>query len=137
MGVWGTMIDKFRPVRGELRQRGRAGERAAEHHLKQHGYRVLARNLRNRFGELDLIVRDNDGTIVVVEVKAGAANPAFPAELHVNRAKQRKIVALTAQLARKHGLGAARFRFDVVAVEFRLNDPPVVRHHVGAFESMV
>jgi putative endonuclease len=115
--------------------RGRQGERIAARHLKGKGYRLIARNVRNRFGELDLIARDPDGTLVAVEVKAGAAHPGYRPEMHVTPAKQRKIVALTAQLARRHRLTQNRWRFDVVAVEFPDRGPAVVRHHIGAFHS--
>lgn len=126
-----------KPLRGAHRRRGRAGERLAAKHLKSKGYRVLARNLRSRHGELDLVVWSPDGAVVAVEVKAGAANPAFPPELHVTPAKQRKIVALLAQVARRHRLTGKRLRFDVVAVEFPEQGEPVIRHHAGAFESPV
>ena len=126
------------PLRGAHHQRGRLGERLAAKHLKQKGYRLLARNVRNKHGELDLIALDPDGrTVVSVEVKAGAANPNFPPELHVTPAKQRRIVALTVQLARRQGLTDRPLRFDVVAVEFPKSGQPTIRHHVGAFASTV
>lgn len=124
-------------MRGAHRRRGRAGERVAAKHLKKQGHRILSRNVRNRHGELDLIVLAPDDALVAVEVKAGAVNPAFPPELHVTPAKQRKIIAITAQLARRHRLTDRRWRFDVVAVEFPEAGKPIVRHCVGAFESHV
>lgn len=133
------LLDLFtQRLRGANRQRGQHGERLAAKYLKKQGYRLLARNVRSRHGELDLIARDPDGkTIVSVEVKAGAANPHYPPELHVTPAKQRKIVALTAQLARRNQLTGRPFRFDVIAVEFPETGDPVIRHHVGAFASKV
>ena len=47
---------------------GRAGERAAAQHLERLGYRIVARNHRTRYGEIDLIAADRD-TLVIVEVK--------------------------------------------------------------------
>jgi len=47
---------------------GRRGERVAEAHLIAHGYSVLARNVRTRRGEIDLIACDRR-TLVFVEVK--------------------------------------------------------------------
>ena len=131
------VIELLRPLRGAHRRRGRAGECVAAQFLKRRGYRVLLRNVRNRYGELDLVVAAADGTLVAVEVKAGAVNERFPPELHVTPAKQRKIVALTAQLVRRHRWAARRWRFDVVAVEFPEVGEPIVRHHAGAFESRV
>lgn len=127
-----------KPLRGAHRQRGQRGERLAAKHLKQQGYRLLARNVRSKHGELDLIALGPDRkTIVSVEVKAGAANPNYPPELHVTAAKQRKIVALTAQFARRNKLTDRPFRFDVIAVEFPESGDPIIRHHAGAFASRV
>ena len=47
---------------------GRAGERLAAEHLERLGYRIVARNHRTRFGEIDLIA-DDGKTLVIVEVK--------------------------------------------------------------------
>lgn len=116
---------------------GRRGERVAADHLKRGGYRVLATNARNRAGELDLVARDPDGrTLVIVEVKSGVAGPIAP-EVHVNRDKRRRLVALAAQFARRHRQTDCPIRFDVVAVVFDDPAPPVVRHHRAAFASHV
>ena len=99
---------------------------------------MLAHNVRNRFGEIDLIARprDDDQLIVFVEVKSGTPGP-MPPELHVNLHKQRKIVALSAQFLRGQKLTARSIRYDVIAVELPADSEPVIRHHVGAFESHV
>jgi putative endonuclease len=50
------------------RARGARGERLAAEHLRRRGCVILARNVRTRDGEIDVIVRDRR-TIVFVEVK--------------------------------------------------------------------
>jgi putative endonuclease len=47
---------------------GRLGEELALAHLQRLGFAALARNVRTRFGEIDLIVYDGS-TIAFVEVK--------------------------------------------------------------------
>jgi putative endonuclease len=47
---------------------GVSGERHAEQYLVSIGARILARNFRCRFGELDLVV-EHEGDLVAVEVK--------------------------------------------------------------------
>ena len=47
---------------------GRRGEQLAAEHLERLGYRVVARNYRTRFGELDLVATD-DYVLVFCEVK--------------------------------------------------------------------
>ncbi|MCC6580214.1 MAG: YraN family protein, partial [Phycisphaeraceae bacterium] len=59
---------------------GQRGEQLAAQYLRRQGYRILARNLRFRFGEIDLLAMAPDGlTVVVVEVKASRSeNPLLP-----------------------------------------------------------
>lgn len=131
-------------LRGKLPSRGRGGalgprgERHAARHLTASGYRILARNLRTRLGELDLVVISPDRRwLVVVEVKAGQAGAALPPEVHVTPAKQKKIAALAADLIHRKRLAVRAVRFDVIAVEFAGDREPIVRHHEAAFESHV
>lgn len=130
-------LSPFKRLRGRNQRLGRAGERLALHELRRDGCSILARNLRNRFGELDVIAEAADGTVVIVEVKAGSNNSAFPAELHVTREKQRRLTALAAQLARRYHLTQRPIRFDVIAVEFPPEAQPLVRHHKNAFPAVV
>ena len=134
------LADRLRPLRGEHRQLGRVGERAAERYLRQRGYRTLGRNLRGRHGELDLLVQDPAGTLVVIEVKASRRGGAVGhrPEARVGPAKQRQIAALATRLARRHRLTQRPWRFDVVGVELPAPGdptPPTIRHHVAAFDA--
>lgn len=116
---------------------GPRGERLAARHLRRQRYRILGRNLRGRVGEIDLLAQTPDGrTIVIVEVKAGRLGGIRP-EHHVNSAKQRKLSHLAAALVRERRLGDRPVRFDVMAVEFSPRGGAVVRHHIGAFESVL
>jgi len=121
------------------RQRlGRIAEAEVAARLRRSGWRILARNARTRFGELDLIGLDGE-TLVFVEVKAGRAGssggPARPV-LAVGFAKQRRVRTLArAWLASQasvppHGL----IRFDAVGVSFdRGGDLLGVEHIRDAF----
>jgi putative endonuclease len=51
---------------------GVKGERLAAQHLEARGYEVIARNFRTRFGELDLVARD-ERFLVFCEVKTRIA----------------------------------------------------------------
>ena len=93
---------------------------------------------------MDLLVLAPDRrTVVVVEVKSGvppigttSKREQVP-EAHVTGPKQRRLVALACQIARRYRLTRRPIRFDVVGVDLLLDGPPVVRHHVGAFQSHV
>ena len=119
------------------------GEHLAADHLKRGGYRVMSMNVRNRYGEIDILAEAPDQrTIVIVEVKTSAspASPgdATPPEVRVNHRKQQKLVHLACQLARRYRLTDRPIRFDVIGVNLPPNGKgAVIRHHSGAFESHV
>lgn len=92
-------------------------ERMALDYLLQRGMRGLAQNVRAAGAEIDIVMRDPDGSIVFVEVRArasarfgGAAASIGP----VKRARLRRAAA--AWLLRWRGPMPA-CRFDVVAIE--------------------
>jgi putative endonuclease len=119
---------------------GTRGERIAATFLRWHCYRILARNLRTKLGEIDLVaVAPDRRTVVIVEVKArvGFGGDPLP-EQHVNRAKQRKLAQLAAQLVKRYRLADRPVRFDVIGVDLPAKGEkrdPVIRHHEAAFES--
>lgn len=83
--------------------------------LVQRHYRV-ARGPGARAGEIDLVMREPDGTLVFVEVRARAGTTHGGAAASVGLAKQRHLV-----FAARHYLARlARVppcRFDVVAID--------------------
>lgn len=102
-----------------------AGDRAevlALEHLQHHGLALVCRNYRvargprARGGEIDLILRERDGTLVFVEVRSRADSTFGGALASVTARKQQRLV-----LAARHYLaGLARLppcRFDVVAID--------------------
>ena len=63
------------------RKAGKDYEDAAEDYLKSKGYRTLEKNYHCRYGEIDLIVRSEEGAVVFVEVKGRSkGNWGDPAE---------------------------------------------------------
>jgi putative endonuclease len=115
---------------------GRRGEELAAEHFTRLGYRVLARNHRTRFGELDLILADEAGsTIVFCEVKSRRLGSGDPWDnLHEPKRKQvRKMAAawLTAGHERPFG---AELRVDAVGVALGDRGELVRLDHIrGAF----
>ncbi|MBC7771908.1 MAG: YraN family protein [Pyrinomonadaceae bacterium] len=116
---------------------GPAGERAASRMLRKAGFRVLARNVHVRFGELDLLCLAPDRTTIVgVEVKSrrihpGADHIAPPPEASVHAHKRQKVHAILKHLSHANGWHDRPVRMDVVAVEFTLKGKPVIRHHMN------
>ncbi len=101
---------------------GDAGEALALQHLQRAGLMLVERNYRvargpsARGGEVDLILRERDGTLVFVEVRTRSDAGHGGAAASVGSAKQRRIV-----LAARHYLmrlaAPPPCRFDVVALD--------------------
>jgi len=115
---------------------GRAAESEAVRHLQRAGYRVVARNVRARFGEIDVVAWDGR-TLCFIEVKA-RSGPRFGLPEESLTAWKRRRLALLAQwyLQRNPGLGRARMRFDVLSLMQPAEDGDLARVRLikGAFE---
>lgn len=59
---------------------GNKGEDIACDYLKKNGYRILFRNLRKPWGELDIVAKDKDKAIVIFEVKTMTIRQSNAAE---------------------------------------------------------
>jgi putative endonuclease len=101
---------------------GDEGEARACAHLQRHGLTLVQRNYRvaagprARGGEVDLILRERDGTLVFVEVRTRAGASHGGAAASVTSRKQRRIV-LAAQHYLRRFAAPPPCRFDVVAIE--------------------
>lgn len=105
-----------RADRGDRAELGAAAEDAALARLSAEGLRLLARNARYPFGELDLVMLDG-ACVVFVEVRRRASDRFGGAAMSVNAAKRRKLArAAQAWLSSHRQFANASCRFDVVAV---------------------
>lgn len=93
---------------------GQLGEALAAEFLISHGYKVLARNYRNRFGEVDIIA-SHQGAIVFVEVKARSTTRfGTPAEA-ITRWKLTRLQRLITYFMAHHKI-LSPVRFEVVVI---------------------
>lgn len=98
---------------------GDAAEDAALAHLQAAGLRLMARNFRTPGrggGEIDLIMRERDGTLVFVEVRRRASASHGGAAASVGAIKQRRIVFAARHYLLRLGQ-VPPCRFDVVLVQ--------------------
>jgi putative endonuclease len=127
--------DGLAPGRVGTAAAGAAAEDRALAWLQQRGLTLLRRNYRvargpsARGGEIDLILREPDGTLVFCEVRARASASHGGAAASISVAKQRALVFA----AQHYLLSLPRLppcRFDVLAI-----DGPRVEWLRGAFEA--
>lgn len=94
---------------------GRAGERVAERELERLGMRIVARNVRSRYGEIDLVARERAG-YVFVEVKTRRASSFVAALESVPPAKARRLAFLAEGWLATRGERAASWRLVLAAL---------------------
>lgn len=94
---------------------GLAGEHLAERELARQGMRVIARNVRTRIGEIDLICRDRSG-YVFVEVKTRRAGSFVAAIEAVDRRKAERLAVLAESWLAARGERSASWRVVLAAL---------------------
>lgn len=112
---------------------GKAGEDRAAGFLAEKGFRILFRNYRSRFGEIDIIA-ENGAYLVFAEVKTRESGALTGPLEAVTPAKRRRI-AKTALLYLESHPTRLQPRFDVIAVETSGEGRRIlsVRHLQNAF----
>ena len=96
---------------------GNAGEDAACALLRKAGYRILERNWRNKWGELDAVAWEND-ELVFVEIRSRSSGGFGTGAESVTPRKQKQIVRAARIYMSEKRLDANQqpCRFDVVAM---------------------
>ena len=113
---------RFSSTKVTTKASGDAGEARALAHLLAHGLTLVQRNYRvahgpnARGGEIDLILRERDGTLVFAEVRSRRSGTHGGAAASVSASKRRSLI-LAAQhfLRTQHTIPPCRF--DVVAID--------------------
>ncbi|HEV3235329.1 MAG TPA: YraN family protein [Candidatus Dormibacteraeota bacterium] len=96
--------------------RGTAAEIAAEEHLERTGMRAVARDVRLKNGQIDLVMRDGE-TLVLVEVKARRGSGYGLPQDAVDGRKLARLRRLAETYQLLHPSLGADLRVDVVAVD--------------------
>lgn len=95
---------------------GARAEDLALRFLQAQDLRLVARNVRARGGELDLVM-EQGRTLVIVEVRARADSAYGSAQDSVTPHKQRRVILAARQFLAQHPrFGGYEIRFDVVAL---------------------
>jgi len=119
--------------------RGDRAEQLALDHLQRQGLRLVCRNFRTPGrggGEIDLIMRERDGTLVFVEVRQRRSLAQGGAAASIVASKQRRIL-----FAARHFLSQLDrmppCRFDAVLLQGRLDgpEPPAIEWLQAAFDA--
>ena len=108
---------------------GNWGENTAARYLEEHGYDLLARNVRTPYGEIDIIA-EKGGFTVFVEVKARTSSSLGPPEIAVTSRKQAHMLAAAEHYAQVHEID--HWQIDVIAVQGGHGIKPDITHFENA-----
>ena len=97
---------------------GAKGEEVAVSYLKSRGYRIVERNYRIRFGEIDIIAEQGDD-LVFIEVKTRSGTLFGSPFESVTKQKQKQLSKVALEYISKQGFHDRPARFDVVGIELQ------------------
>ena len=123
-----TTSPKARLSRNEI---GALGEQLAVEHLHGLGLRIVARNWRCRYGELDVIAAEGADTLVFVEVKTRTGDCFGGVAEAVTPQKVRRIRRLAGLWLAGQESGWSQIRIDVIGVRLGRSRTPEVTHVRG------
>ncbi len=110
---------------------GRQAEKIAAIYLRLKGYKILFRNWRTRFGEIDLVAQ-RGSVVVLVEVKARRSLKRGSPEEALTPEKQKRLLRLAELYISQRPLAPREtLRLDVIAIDFS-SKRPQIRHYPGA-----
>ncbi len=103
-------------MKGARQGLGKTGERLAAETLIGRGYRILERNFRCSYGEIDLVAED-EYDLIFIEVKTRRGTAYGRPEEAVTLRKQRKLLEIASYYLDLHACSDRSWRIDVVAVQ--------------------
>ena len=104
-------------AKGQSKMVGAAFEARALEFLQRQRMRVVARNVTCRGGEIDLVMREPEGGLVFVEVRARARAQFGGAAASIGWHKRQRLVRAAQHYLALQVRRVPRCRFDVVAFE--------------------
>ncbi len=110
---------------------GNAGESAVCRYLRRRRYKILDRNFKTRFGEIDIVAKKGE-YIAFVEVKTRQENSMVSGLDAVNSKKQQRIITASVEYMRKHPT-ELQPRFDVAEVTDRKSN--LFRYKINYIEN--
>lgn len=110
------IVSSHKQIKAARQGLGRTGEHLAAETLIGRGYRILERNFRCSYGEIDLVAED-ENDLIFIEVKTRRGTAYGRPEEAVTLRKQRKLLEIASYYLDLHACSDRSWRIDVVAVQ--------------------
>jgi putative endonuclease len=101
------------------RKTGADGEEKAADYLTKNGYEIVERNVHiGKFGEIDIVAKENDGTFVFIEVKYNRVRSSYgKPEFRCDARKMKQLIRLVKMYIYGKKLHNTPVRIDVIAID--------------------
>lgn len=100
----------------EKQNTGQLGEDIAVKYLEKHGYRILERNYRKPWGEIDIIAQQND-ELIFIEVKTQNQELEWRPEENITRHKKRQLSRIITTYLKANKISENQnWRVDILAI---------------------
>ena len=106
---------------------GKLGEKIAANYLLKNGYKILERNFKARYGEIDIVARDRN-ILVFVEVKTRNDDQFGTPEEAVTRKKLREVIKTAQFYKLSHTNEPDELRIDVIAIQLTGSKTTYFKH---------
>ena len=111
---------------------GTKGERIAEKFLKKNGFKIVEKNYKNRYGEIDIVASDDD-YLVFVEVKTKSCADFSEPETWVDFKKQNQLNKMANFYLSEKDIRDVNCRFDVIGITLEKDNKEKIVHIENAF----
>ena len=112
-------------------EKGKEGEAMASKYLQKKGYKILLRNYRTKYGEIDIVAKRKK-LIVFVEVKLRKGDSFGKGVDAINEYKIKRIRKTAEYYLFNNKIDDKDVRFDVISIDFKTNEYKI-EHIEGAF----
>jgi putative endonuclease len=113
---------------------GKKGEDLASNYLHKKGYRIIDRNFKKGYGELDIIALQ-DSTLVFIEVKTRIGREFGLPEEAVTPRKLREVIKTAQYYKLLHPQLPEAMQVDVIGIELDSSDRIVYFNHIQSVTS--
>ena len=109
---------------------GSYGEKIAADHLAHKGYKIVETNFATKYGEIDIVAKDQD-ELVFVEVKSRTDTEYGYPETSIHKKKLDHLRRMAEIYIQNKHLDHTPYRIDAVSILLSGNDVQNIEHYVN------
>ncbi|MCX8095219.1 MAG: YraN family protein [Caldisericia bacterium] len=106
---------------------GNLGEEIASEYLKNKGYKIICKNYRTRFGEIDLI-SEKDNEIIFIEVRTKSSSNLLLPEESITKKKIYNYKKLALEYLLSTQKKYKNIKFDFIGIEYKSENNFKINH---------